>query len=68
MKSRLLRAVATGGATLALAASASACPTCSVGQGLETLIYVLGFLGIPYVVVSGVLYWMRKLMMQERGF
>ncbi|MFT7485937.1 MAG: hypothetical protein ACI9F9_001789 [Candidatus Paceibacteria bacterium] len=55
------------GAVAALASSASACPTCSVGQGLETLIYVLGFLGIPYLVVTGVLFWMRKVTSQEHG-
>ena len=51
----------------ATATTASACPSCSVGQGMETLAYVLGFLTIPYMVVSGVLWWMRKLTMQERG-
>ena len=50
------------------APAASACPSCSVGQGLETLAYVLAFMAIPYLVVSGVLYWMRKLTAQERGF
>lgn len=55
------------GAVVAMASSASACPSCSTGQGLETLIYVLCFLTIPYVVVSGVMFWMRKLFNQERG-
>lgn len=55
------------GAVAALASNAAACPTCSVGQGMETLLYVLGFLAIPYVVVSGVLFWMRKITNQERG-
>jgi hypothetical protein len=54
-------------ALAALASSASACPSCSTGQGLETLLYVLGFLTIPYVVVTGVLFSMRKLLNQERG-
>jgi hypothetical protein len=54
-------------AVAALAIPASACPSCSTGQGLETLLYVLGFLAIPYLVVSGVLFWMRRLMNQERG-
>ena len=53
--SRLLpRLVAGAGALAALAAPAAACPSCSLGQGFETLIYVLGFLMIPYVVVMGV--------------
>ena len=65
MLSRRLSAVA--GALVALAAPASACPSCSVGQGLETLAYVLGFLLIPYGVVTGVLFWMRRLHAEERG-
>ena len=55
------------GAIAATASSASACPTCSVGQGLETLALVVGFLLVPYIVVSGVLFWMRRLLNQERG-
>lgn len=62
-----LRLAAAAGAVAALASSASACPSCSVGQGLETLVYVLGFLTIPYGVVMGVLFWMRKLSAEERG-
>ncbi len=61
------RIAATIGAVAALAASASACPSCSTGQGMETLLYVLGFLTIPYMVVSGVLFSMRRLFNQERG-
>ena len=47
---------------VALAPTASACPTCPVGGGLETLAYVVGFLGFPYVIVMGVLYWVRKVL------
>jgi hypothetical protein len=61
------RFAAGAGALVALATSAGACPSCSVGQGLETLAYVLGFLLIPYGVVTGVLFWMRKLTAEERG-
>jgi len=61
------RALLGAGAIAALATSAQACPSCSVGQGLETLVYVLGFLGIPYLIVSGVLFWMRRVTSQERG-
>ena len=39
----------------------------TTGQGLETLIYVLSFLIIPYVIVSGVLFSIRRLFAQERG-
>lgn len=65
MLSRRLSAVS--GALVALAVPASACPSCSVGQGFETLAYVLGFLLIPYGVVMGVLFWMRRLHAEERG-
>ncbi|MFT4538770.1 MAG: hypothetical protein ACI835_001207 [Planctomycetota bacterium] len=54
------------GASLALTSSASACPACSLGQGMETLVYIMGFMTIPYVIVTGVLYWMRKLTLLER--
>jgi hypothetical protein len=55
------------GAVAALATSATACPSCSTGQGLETLIYVLCFLITPYIVVSGVMFSVRRLFNQERG-
>jgi len=47
---------------VALAPTASACPTCPVGGGIETLAYVVGFLGFPYVIVMGVLFWVRKVL------
>ena len=66
--SRLLRiGAAACGMVAALAPAATACPSCSVGQGLETLAYILAFMAIPYLVVSGVLYWVRKVISQERG-
>ena len=50
----------------ALSPDAAACPTCGVaGQGSETLLWVLGFLAIPYVVVSGVWMWMKHVMASE---
>jgi hypothetical protein len=67
MSASIRRLTAAAGAIAALAATASACPSCSVGQGLETLAYVLGFLGIPYLIVSGVALWIRKVTAQERG-
>ncbi len=53
------------GATALLAGPASACPGCSVGQGLDTLMIILSFMIIPYVVVSGVLLWMRRVLAGE---
>lgn len=50
---------------LLLALPLSACPTCSVGQALETLALVLAFLGIPYVVVTGVWFCMKRLLAGE---
>lgn len=66
--SRTARILAAAlGVVVGLAPAASACPSCSVGQGLETLAYVLAFMAIPYLVVSGVLYWVRRVIHQERG-
>jgi hypothetical protein len=66
--SRAVRiAAAALGAIAGLTPLASACPSCSVGQGLETLAYILAFMAIPYLVVSGVLYWVRKVISEERG-
>ena len=48
-----------------LAAPASACPSCSLGQGLDTLMIILGFMVVPYVVVSCVWLWMRRLLNSE---
>lgn len=64
---RVAKWITAAGALAALAPAAAACPSCSVGQGLETLLYVLGFLAIPYLIVSGVLFWMKKLFAEERG-
>jgi hypothetical protein len=61
-----LRALIVVLAVGAFAPAAAACPTCGVaGQGGETLMWVLGFLAIPYVVVSGVWIWMKHLMASE---
>jgi len=48
-----------------LAAPAAACPACSLGQGLDTLGIILGFLAIPYLVVTCVWLWMRRLLNSE---
>ena len=57
-----LRAAAMLVVLVALAPMASACPTCPVGGGIETLAYVVGFLGFPYLIVMGVLFWVRKVL------
>ena len=48
------------------AAPALACPSCSLGQAIETLLYVMGFMLIPYVIVTGVLFWMRRVVALEQ--
>ena len=63
--SRARRLTATAGALLALAAPAAACPYCALSQGVETLAYILGFLVIPYVVVSATWLWMRRIIARE---
>ena len=49
-----------------LAPVASACPTCSVGQAIETLLLIVSFMLIPYVIATGVWIWMRRLFASER--
>jgi hypothetical protein len=54
------------GALAGLAAPAWACPYCAVSQGNDTLIYILAFILTPYLIVSGVLFWMRRLLRSEQ--
>lgn len=55
------------GALLAFAPAASACPYCALSQGTDTLIFILCFLVIPYLVVSGVWFWMKRVLAAERA-
>jgi hypothetical protein len=50
-----------------LSSPASACPACSLGQALSTLVYVAAFMTIPYVIVTGVCMWMRRVVRTEEG-
>jgi len=52
-------------ALLIMALPLAACPTCSVGQALETLALILAFLAIPYIIVTGVWFWMKRLLASE---
>jgi len=36
-----------------------------MGQALSTLIYVAAFMAIPYVIVTGVCMWMRRVVRSE---
>ncbi len=49
----------------ALAAPAWACPTCSLSQGVDTLVFILAFMLVPYVIVAGTWDWIRRLLRQE---
>ena len=49
-----------------LSADAAACPYCSLSQGVETLAYILGFLLIPYVIVLGTWWWMKRVLASEQ--
>lgn len=60
------RAALLLGALLAAAPRARACPSCAVGQGFETLGYVLAFMGVPYLVVMGTVVAMRHALREER--
>jgi len=63
-----LRTAATAaGGVLGLAAPALACPYCSLSQGLDTLVYILAFLAIPYAVVTVVMLCMKKVLAGEQS-
>jgi uncharacterized iron-regulated membrane protein len=36
-----------------------------LGQALSTLVYVAAFMAIPYVIVTGVCMWMRRVVRTE---
>ena len=57
---------ATLGALAALSAPAWACPFCALSQSADTLIYVGALMLVPYVVVSGVVLWMRRVLASEK--
>lgn len=59
-------AAATLGAIAGLSATASACPYCALSQSSDTLIYVGLLMLVPYLVVSGVVLWMRRVLASER--
>ena len=52
-------------ALAALAAPAAACPTCSLAQGVDTLLYIIGFMLVPYLLVSGTWWWMKRILAAE---
>lgn len=58
-------AVTALGAVATFSADAAACPYCALSQGTETLIYITAFLVIPYVVVTGVMFWMKRVLASE---
>jgi hypothetical protein len=60
------RAAAVLGALASLSASAAACPFCALSQSADTLIYVGALMLVPYLVVSGVVFWMRRVLASER--
>ena len=61
-----VRKLATAaGALVAFSAPAVACPYCSLSQGAETLVFIAAFLLIPYVIVTAVMFWMRRVLASE---
>lgn len=60
------RLAATLGAVVGLSAAASACPYCALSQNVDTLVYVGLLMLVPYVLVSGVVLWMRRVLARER--
>lgn len=59
------RSLAALVAVAALSPAAAACPYCSLSQGADTLVYILAFLVIPYVIVGGTWLWMKRLFAAE---
>ena len=53
-------------ALVLLAAPAVACPYCSLSQDRDTLAYIAAFLVVPYVVVTGTLFAVRRILRAER--
>ncbi len=50
---------------LAATASASACPSCSLAQAGDTLLYIIAFMLMPYALVSGSVVWIKSLLAEE---
>jgi len=61
------RSVLSASAIAALAAPAWACPTCSLSQGIDTLVYILAFLVVPYVIVAGTFVWIKRILKSEQS-
>jgi hypothetical protein len=59
-------AAAALGALCALAAPAAACPSCALSQGKDTLLFIAAFILVPYVVVSCVALWIRRILRAEQ--
>jgi len=54
-------------ALLGLSPAVSACPYCALSQGTDTLVFILLFLVIPYLVVSAVWFWMKRVLAAEKA-
>jgi hypothetical protein len=63
---RVAMLATAAGALLGLAPAAAACPYCSLSQGVDTLVYIMAFLLLPYLIVSGVWVWLKRLLASER--
>ncbi len=61
----LPRAAALAGALAGLAPVAAACPSCGLSLDGRTLVYIAAFLVVPYLIVSGVVVWVRRLLRAE---
>jgi hypothetical protein len=66
IKSTAFRLVSAMLAVAVLTPATAACPYCSLSQGADTLMYIVGFLVIPYVVVAGTWIWMKRVLASEK--
>ncbi len=63
-----VRTAATAlGGVVAFSADAWACPYCALSQGTETLVFIGAFLAIPYIVVTAVMFWMKRVLASEHA-
>jgi len=62
---RAAKLAAAAGAVAGLAPVAAACPYCALSQGVDTLVFIAAFLLLPYVIVTGVWVWIKRLLASE---
>ena len=60
-----MNALRTAVALALVTSMASACPSCSLAQAGDTLLYIIAFMATPYLLVSGSVVWIKSLLDEE---